>query len=106
MVKKDKDPDLKSLEDRLKTARGRSMPEDEKDEVVSPVGIAWRLGIELVVGVAIGLFIGTFIDDWLGTKPVAMIIMVFLGFGAGVLNVVREAGKMQVSDDDPTGPEQ
>ncbi len=92
---KDLEPNLKSLDDRLKKAR--SQVDEGKVEVVpSPIGIAWRLGIELVAGVVVGLFIGIALDDWLGTKPVFLILLVFLGFGAGIRNVVRESKRMQV----------
>ncbi len=105
MVSQDNDPNLKSLEDRLKAARTRSKPDDSEEAEASPLGVAWKMGMELVIGVAIGLFIGSYIDDWLDTKPIAMIIMVFFGFGAGLLNVFRDAQRMQrMMDDDDTDP--
>ena len=61
----------------------------------SAIGQALRLGLELVVGVAVGAFIGWTLDRWLGTAPFLMVV--FLGFGAaaGILNVVRTAQRMQ-----------
>ena len=92
------DPELKSLEDRLKKARAphnSGASDDEKEQSPSHTGMAWRMGMELVTGVAVGLFLGTAIDDWLDTKPVAMVILVFLGFAAGIRNVMISAKKMQ-----------
>ncbi|GHF31062.1 hypothetical protein GCM10017044_28110 [Kordiimonas sediminis] len=91
----DQEPNLKSLDDRLKKARSQ-VTEDVQEDAPSPVGIAWRLGIELVAGVLVGLLIGNTLDDWLGTKPLFLILMLFLGFGAGIRNVVRESKRMQV----------
>ena len=51
-----------------------------------------RLSAELVGGVAIGFILGWLIDRWLGTSPWGMIVLLLLGFAAGVLNVMRSAG--------------
>ena len=99
MVEDNDDQKLNSLESRLKAARG---PEEQEAEEppVNPVGVAWKLGTELVVGVAVGAFLGLEVDKWLDSKPVALIILVMLGFGAGIRNVLREARKLQDGLDD------
>ena len=51
-----------------------------------------RLSAELVGGVAIGFLLGWLFDRWLGTSPWGMIVLLLLGFAAGVLNVMRSAG--------------
>jgi len=51
-----------------------------------------RLSAELVGGVAIGCLLGWLFDRWLGTTPWGMIVLLLLGFAAGVLNVMRSAG--------------
>ena len=85
---------LKALDERLKKARGE--PESiMEDGVPSPVGAAWKLGIELVIGVVVGVILGSAIDDWMGTKPWGMLAMILLGFAAGIRNVIREATRMQ-----------
>lgn len=99
----DEDQGIKSLEERIKNARSAkqslgSNPDDQAEENgkagPSPMGIAMKLGVELVVGVGVGLYLGYTIDKWLDTKPVAMIILILLGFLAGIKNVIRTAGKM------------
>jgi ATP synthase protein I len=50
---------------------------------------ALRAGTDLVAALAVGGFLGYWIDRWLGTKPWAMIILFFLGFVAGFLNIYR-----------------
>lgn len=92
------DPELKALDDRLKKARSQDKPAaEEKDIPVSPAGAAWKLGIELVIAVVVGLMLGLAIDDWFDTRPVGMLVLIFLGFIAGVRNVIREAQAMQTA---------
>jgi ATP synthase protein I len=43
----------------------------------------------LVAGVIVGTFIGWVLDRWLGTSPLFLLVMFFLGAIAGMLNVWR-----------------
>ena len=52
----------------------------------------FRLSSELVAGVLVGAGLGWLIDRWLGTLPWGMFVFALLGFTAGVLNVMRQAG--------------
>jgi ATP synthase protein I len=52
----------------------------------------FRLSSELVAGVLVGAGIGWLIDKGLGTLPWGMFVFAMLGFTAGVLNVMRQAG--------------
>ena len=56
------------------------------------LSLAFRIGTELVAALVIGLGGGLLVDHWLGTKPWGLVIMVFLGAGAGVSNVYRAVG--------------
>ena len=53
------------------------------------IGLALRIGTELVAGLAVGVAIGLGLDWWLGTKPWLMIVFFFLGAAAGIVNVYR-----------------
>lgn len=55
----------------------------------SGAGQAMRAGIDMVAALVVGGFLGYWIDVWLGSKPFGMIIMFFLGAGAGFLNIYR-----------------
>ena len=55
----------------------------------SGFALAWRIGIELVVAIAVGTGLGWAVDRWLGTRPWGMIVLFFLGAAAGMLNVWR-----------------
>jgi len=52
----------------------------------------FRLSTELVAGVVVGAILGWLIDRWLGISPWGLIVLLLLGFAAGVLNVIRAAG--------------
>ena len=63
---------------------------------MSQAHFAWRMIIDLVVGVGIGAVVGYGLDSLFGTQPLLMIVFVLLGFGAGVnlmLRTAREVGK-------------
>ncbi len=55
------------------------------------MGIGFRIGIELVVGVCIGTGGGYALDRWLGTAPWLMIVGLLVGFAAGLRNVFKSA---------------
>lgn len=59
----------------------------------SPIGQAFRLSSELVAGVVVGFGIGWGLDWLLGSSPWGMIVFLFLGFAAGVLNMLRATGQ-------------
>lgn len=50
-----------------------------------------RIATELVAGIAVGTFIGWMLDQWLGTLPLFMIVLFFLGAMAGMVNIWRMA---------------
>lgn len=55
----------------------------------SESGKAFRAGTDLVAALAVGIFLGYWVDQWLGSKPWGLIFFVFLGFAAGFLNIYR-----------------
>ncbi len=52
-------------------------------------GLAWRIGLELVSALVVGVALGYMLDRWLGTKPWLLILFFVLGSAAGLLNVFR-----------------
>jgi len=72
------------------TARPGSLSRDSQNAL----GLALRIGVELVVAVVIGAGIGWALDRWLGTRPWGMIILFFLGIAAGLVNVYRTISGM------------
>ncbi len=53
-----------------------------------------KLSSEFIAGVVVGAALGWFIDRFAGTSPWGLIVFLLLGFAAGVLNVLRSAGKV------------
>lgn len=58
-------------------------------------GQATKIAVELVVGIAVGGFIGKVLDGFFGTAPWLLIVFLILGFAAGLSNIVRTARQMQ-----------
>ena len=90
-------PSLDELGNRISKARrtaGLERSEEEERAYGSGLGAAWRISVELVVAVVVCAAIGYGVDHVFGTKPWAMIVMLFLGAGAGINNAVRTAMRM------------
>jgi len=91
--------DLEELERRLDEVRNRhEKPEKEQDNSGSLLGMAWRLSTELVVAVLVGTAIGYGLDRLFGTRPWILLIGLGFGFAAGIMNVLRVAGKMDAAN--------
>ena len=56
---------------------------------------AWRMVIELVMGVMIGAAMGWGLDSLFNSLPIFLIVIVLLGFAAGVRTMMRSAEEMQ-----------
>ncbi len=99
-------PSFKDLEKRLDDLRERQglNVDESKGEGGKPtlpataMGLAFRVGVELVAGLAVGGAMGWFLDGWLGTRPFLMLIFFALGAAAGMLNVFRTARAMNAPD--------
>lgn len=55
------------------------------------LGVAMRIGAELVSALLVGVGIGYLLDSYLGTKPWLLLVFFFVGAAAGILNVWRVA---------------
>ena len=82
---------------RLKIAKSKieKKLQSDSEKKGSFMGSAFKLGTELVAAVAVGTIIGFILDNWFDTKPLFILIFFFVGFAAGILNVVRTAKEMQ-----------
>jgi ATP synthase protein I len=86
---------LKRLGERLEQSQSsRSSGGSASRPATDHSGFArgFRLSSELVAGVLVGAGIGWLIDKGLGTLPWGVFVFALLGFTAGVLNVMRQAG--------------
>lgn len=87
---------LRALEARLATVRGKAQPDRRSGsgKAFSQGEMAWRMVIELVTGMLLGLSIGFGLDYVFNTRPVFLVIFALLGFGAGVRTMLRTAQSM------------
>ncbi|CAG1015537.1 MAG: ATP F0F1 synthase subunit I [Rhizobiaceae bacterium] len=71
---------------------GRDGDEGAKPGGTTGYGQALKLSSEFIAGVAVGAGLGWVVDRLAGSSPWGLIVFLLLGFGAGVLNVMRSAG--------------
>ncbi len=90
--------DLGQRLDRARSGRQRSasgISQGGAGVSQSALGLALRIGVELVVAVAVGTGIGWAFDRWLGARvPWGMIVGFFVGVAVGMLNVWRTVSGM------------
>ncbi|MGU3496584.1 AtpZ/AtpI family protein [Xanthobacteraceae bacterium A53D] len=87
---------------RLDAALDKARPKDHSQpggtqgdtSTASGMTLAFRLGAEFVSGVLVGSVLGWALDWTLGIAPWGIIILTLVGFGAGVLNMMRAAGQL------------
>ncbi len=87
-------PDNKNISARIQAAKDRRETEKGSDtkkntEKSTATRMALRAGTDMVAAIMVGTFLGYWLDSWLGTRPWFMILLLFLGFAAGFLNIYR-----------------
>jgi len=87
---------LDDLESRLESAKSAPIDptrilNDEKFENGNALGLAFRVGVELISAVAVGTAIGWGLDQWFETRPWFMLVFTVVGGAAGIINVYRMA---------------
>ena len=92
-MNEDKNPQSEEdFDTRLRRARGNGGKDGRggaSGDSQTGKGMAFRIGTEIVVAVAVGGGIGFLIDTWLDTKPWFLIVFLLLGNAAGLWNVFR-----------------
>ena len=86
--------DIKELEQKIAALKSREVAErkDKKEsEFAHATKAGFRIGTELLSGVLVGAAIGYLLDGLLASKPWLLIVFMFFGGAAGVLNVYRFA---------------
>lgn len=86
-------PSLEELGARLQEARRKSAVDpaasQERASDSGALGFGFRISVDLVAALVVGVGGGWLLDRWLGTSPWGLIVLFFLGAGAGVINVYR-----------------
>ncbi len=82
-------PSLDTLQRRIESARPQPSVEGANNTSGAEMGRAMRLAVELLAGAAVGGVFGYFIDRWLETSPLFLIVCFFLGVAGGFRNLMR-----------------
>lgn len=61
---------------------------------MSGAAVGFRIAIEILAAIAVGVGVGLVLDIWLGTKPWMLIVFCILGFGGAMANVMRTAREL------------
>ena len=89
------------LEARIARAQARSPAQAEVEQRrqsdMSGLSRGFRLASEFAAAIIVGAGLGYLIDMVLPTRPWGMVVLLLLGFAAGVLNVVRATREMNAA---------
>lgn len=86
---------LNELAERIAAVKKTQEPKPKEQSKVSQAQHAWRMIIELTVGIAIGVGIGYGLDVLFGTMPWFLVPFTLLGFAAGVNVMLKTAKELQ-----------
>ena len=91
---------LDALDEKISASRQGQVPPEKQARVnANMLGLAYRLLVEILVGIAVGGFVGWWMDKVLDTKPIWMLVFLVLGMGAGLMNSVRTVNEMRRKQD-------
>ncbi|WP_233280489.1 AtpZ/AtpI family protein [Devosia rhizoryzae] len=96
------------LASRIASAKRERIQEDnrasrEASPEMSGMARGLRIGTEFISAVLVGAGIGYLIDLGLGTSPWGLLILLLMGFAAGILNVIRVVAEMNAASPAPPG---
>jgi ATP synthase protein I len=99
-------PLTSDLAARIARAQGERRVAEQADQAGAKDMTGWsrgfRLASEFVAAILVGAGIGWLLDLWLHTTPWLLLVLLLIGFAAGVLNVVRSASEMNKAAPPPT----
>ena len=102
---KQEPPSLDEFSDRLNAMRGeQGVEKPSKQREGAEMGQGFRIASELLAALLVAGGIGWGLDYLLGSKPWLLILGVFLGFAAGLMNVSRAMTKLDSDSSDNGSP--
>jgi ATP synthase protein I len=95
---------LRDLDRRIGERRIDFGDDEPEEKPRSPgVAMALRLGADFVAGVVVGGALGWGFDRLFDTSPWGLVVLLLLGFAAGLLSVLRSAGLVRPRSGGPDG---
>ncbi|MCJ8517602.1 ATP synthase protein I [Pseudorhizobium tarimense] len=64
----------------------------QSEESRRGMALGLKISSEFIAAIAVGAMLGYLLDRFAGTGPWGLVILLLLGFAAGVLNVMRAVG--------------
>ena len=92
MSKFSKKANLEKLDKKIEGFKSKK--EKDKPRRLKVQNDGWRMVVELVTGMVLGLSLGIALDYIVGSKPLFLIVFSLLGFMAGVKTMMATAKKM------------
>jgi len=98
----------RDLASRIASAKREREIEDNRasrdaSQEMTGLGRGLRIGTEFIAAILVGAVIGYLIDLGLGTSPWGLLVMLLMGFAAGILNVTRVVAQMNAASPAPPG---
>jgi ATP synthase protein I len=96
------DPDrLRALEARLAQVKDQAPPpQGSTAKGFSQGEVAWRMLIELMTGMFLGVGLGYGLDVLFGTLPIFLVIFSLFGFAAGIRTMLGSARQLAQTAED------
>lgn len=88
------DRDLEAVRDRQAAEAAKRRPDADPRQTAT-VGKAWSLAIEMVAAVGVSVFIGWWLDRWLGSAPWGLVGFILLGIAAAMWSAIRTGMMIQ-----------
>ena len=84
--------DISAQIDRLKLKKEEKARRNVSGSLLT---LAYRLTIEMFAAISVCGYLGWWIDRYFETKPIFLLVLLFLGVVAGLMNAVRTATAMR-----------
>ena len=92
MDKSSKKENLDQLDKKIEEFKSKK--EGNRPQQLKVQNDGWRMVIELVTGMVLGVSLGIALDYIVGSQPLFLIVFSLLGFMAGVKTMIATAKKM------------
>tara|TARA_B100001029_G_C14582782_1_gene194874 strand:- start:170 stop:454 length:285 start_codon:yes stop_codon:yes gene_type:complete len=86
---------LENIKKRIESFEQKTSYSKNPQKNKSGISFGFRLGVEIVAALIVGVSIGIIVDKYMNTKPFGLIIFFILGALAGFLNIYRVMRRLE-----------